>query len=469
MSDIPPPVDDMESFFRRHRDQLSQTSALPLPTGGPPATPARQPTPRQYPSISPSPNLTALDAADYRDLSIVPEEGHHSPGPSAPTTGGDTSDDNNIDPLLHSSGSDIASSRELSRPNPDMIITTGHARPGNLFQYAEREAIAHGLQGDTKAAFIKWTKANAAEREAAVSAMLFSIEAQLKALTLGGGSPGGNHAGAVPWTVPERISRNINKYAIRLLLSPNLAEYDGEGLVETLSKIVEQKGWGLPENMRKQDEDKWECIVACIRAHLTQRKSEIKKALLQSVGMDDRTRLPLQAEPVASGSSSQAAPPPGHHVKPTWHIYQLCKYLTTAMGKKSGINTDLVITLEMCARVAFLRKRSRVVAWVKYPYIKDRKTGIVKNYSTRFYQFVDRGLEAFRTEGKGNRQKVHALFVGVLGEDQTFYPPQPNASHKDVFLALWSTNPSEAQDYVEQFIVTPVSTGDVPEVATGEE
>ncbi|KAI0365427.1 hypothetical protein BV20DRAFT_982546 [Pilatotrama ljubarskyi] len=479
-SDIPPPADsesDMESFFRRHRNHLGPKAVSVPPTTvptGPPTTPARDLLFR-HSHVSPfsrSASLQAEDPQNPHDSDSAQDSGGAATAPALSGAGG-TVADNFIDPVLRSTSSPpLTSSREVGRSNSDTYAW--QARPGNLLQFAEREAAVHKLQGDTKAAFVKWTKASTAEREAAIGAMLFSIEAQLKTISLRGTS-GSTEVVAAPWTVPERIVKNINKYAICLLLSPNLAEYDGEGLVETLSSIVERKGWGLPDNLRKQDEEKWDCIVSCIRNHLTQRKSEIKKTLLQSVGMEDPSSRTVPAsEATASGSASQHAPP-GHHAKPTWHIYQLCKHLTTAMGKKSGINTNLTVTLEMCARIAFLR--SQLVAWVKYPYIKDRKTGVVKNYSAHFYKFVDKGLEAFRAEGQGDPQKIHAyvtvymlfmayltfrsLFVSTLREDQTFYPPKPNSSHKDVFAALRGANPSDAQEYVEQFVMAEDIAGQV--------
>lgn len=52
-----------------------------------------------------------------------------------------------------------------------------------------------------------------------------------------------------------------------------------------LQTIIEKKQVGLPENLRQQDEEKWAVLVGHARGILTNRKSEIKKAVRDIISL----------------------------------------------------------------------------------------------------------------------------------------------------------------------------------------
>ncbi|KAI0816014.1 hypothetical protein BC628DRAFT_1414038 [Trametes gibbosa] len=164
-------------------------------------------------------------------------------------------------------------------------------RATTLLQYADREIIAKKLRGESKDSFLKWCSAGSDECEVALGAMIFAI---------------------------MDAHRNFTR--------PQAC-------------IVDKKQWGLPANLRRQDEEKWGVIISKARGFMINRKSDIKKALIASMGIVD------------SKSNKTVAP----RVAGKLHIYQLCKYLAGSLGSKSQTNTNITVRIQLCTRVAFLR------------------------------------------------------------------------------------------------------------------
>ncbi|KAL1940335.1 hypothetical protein VTO73DRAFT_8907 [Trametes versicolor] len=314
-----------------------------------------------------------------------------------------------------------------------------------LLQYADREVSAKKLRGDTKDGYIKWCTAGPDEREAALGAMLFSVTEQLRTLK--------KPEASSTWKPNETITRGINKFAIRLLLSPNLAEYDGEGVVDTLMNIVEKhlEQWGLPDKLRRQDEQKWGILVTEARGIMTSRKSEIKKAIISSMNIDPMTSLPKE---IPSGAASGRA----GSVDGKLPIYNLCKQLSSAFGSKSHINTNIAVTIQLCTRVAFMRLSARF--YLAKPSRFDYKTKQVKNFTPRFWGFVDNILEDFRQKSldpvtkKVDPREIHRHFVNALIEDQEMFPGRPDSSHSNVLTSLAAQKPTDIQADLDKFVLT---------------
>ncbi|OCH83932.1 hypothetical protein OBBRIDRAFT_808623 [Obba rivulosa] len=129
------------------------------------------------------------------------------------------------------------------------------------------------------------------------------------------------------WQIPPGVDKNLNKYAIRLLLSPNLAHYNNDSVVKILMGITKCKLWGLSPTIRMDDDGKWDWLEARAHELLSQHKSKIKKLISYA-----------------------------HHKKSVgnkdWHIVELCQHLID-IGIKS-VKTNLVVTKAMCVRIAFL-------------------------------------------------------------------------------------------------------------------
>ncbi|KAI0631785.1 hypothetical protein C8Q77DRAFT_1159528 [Trametes polyzona] len=286
----------------------------------------------------------------------------------------------------------------------------GTKRAATLTQYAEREVMAKRLKGEHKDAPIR---TNVKPHKAA-------------------------------WDPPQRVVTNMKKYGICLLLSPSLAEYDSNGVVKTLMSIVEKKQWGLPANLRRQHEEKWVILIAQARDILTQRKSEIKKAILTSMNLSD-TKV-----------SKKAAIGPLDSDSKQLHIYAFCSHLSTALGKKSGLHTDIAVTIEMCTRFAFLRFCAR--SYLEQPCAMEVKSGKEKDFSGHYWEFVDNTLELFRSKSKdseGRHQVVvmHQYFINILIEDQKMYP-SVSETHNDVLSSLATAKAGDAQAEFDRFVLT---------------
>lgn len=128
-----------------------------------------------------------------------------------------------------------------------------------------------------------------------------------------------------------------------------------------MQTIIEKKKIGLPANLRQQDEEKWAIVVGHARTLLTNRKSEIKKAvrdilflmyilvpnstaqLFASMNLDPKTGVLKATGHTRNGAVDGKQP-----------IYHICKSLATTLGSKSKIATNITVTLQLCTRVAFL-------------------------------------------------------------------------------------------------------------------
>ncbi|EMD40044.1 hypothetical protein CERSUDRAFT_71849 [Gelatoporia subvermispora B] len=242
-------------------------------------------------------------------------------------------------------------------------------------QHLEAQANAKKLKTDTKEDLRKFIMASESEREVMRMALWLQIRDLLIAFTMVFESS---------WQIPPGVDKNLNKYAIRLLLSPNLAHYDNDLVVKILMGITERKLWGLSPTMRTDDDGKWDRFEARARELLGQRKSEIKKLVVGSV------------DPTARAHRKKSA---GNK---DWHIAELCQHLI-GIGIKS-VKTNLVVTKAMCVRIAFLRQ-----------VLSDH--GNTANY----WPDVDNELEKVRAREKDGKKRSK-LFLAVLTADVQCYP-----------------------------------------------
>ncbi|OJT10832.1 hypothetical protein TRAPUB_12644 [Trametes pubescens] len=366
------------------------------------------------------------------------------------------------DPLMNNEGSfngvsamdstvtSLAVVTEAARMSPMSIGSGVPAKRGSavLVQYADREVAAKRLKGDAQEGFVKWCSAGPDEREAALGAMLFSLLDTLR--TVAKPQPG-----VATWQPSDRALRNMNKWAIRLLLSPSLAEYDGDGVVDVLMNIVEKKQIGLPENLRQQDEEKWAVLVGHARGILTNRKSEIKKAIYASMNLDAKTGALKTTTHKRNGAVDGKQP-----------IYHFTKYLADTLGSKSKATTNITVTIQLCTRMAFLRLCTR--EFIKNTWAKDLKSGETKNFAAHFWAFIDNSLDVFRdmskrvytneatgtTTSKEDTLIMHQLFVDVLHEDQSMFPSSPTSTHKNVLTSLIAVKASDGQTELDRFVIT---------------
>ncbi|KAI1788975.1 hypothetical protein LXA43DRAFT_598561 [Ganoderma leucocontextum] len=307
-------------------------------------------------------------------------------------------------------------------------------RRQDLTQYFEAQATQKRLKGHTKEEFRLFLKKSPDEREAIQAAWSCEILQHFRE------AADQRVEAASSWEVPPDVQKAINKYAIRLLLSPIIGEYDGNPILVHLLNLITTKQIGLPADLKTKDEAKWEKVVTWARHCLTQRKSEIKKAIFSSCDVDEV----IPKDGVANTGV---------------HIYTLSKHLIASVGSRSGgADTNATITVDMCARIAFLRSTARKFT---------RKKGFMKTYDSsvtktvKYWAFVDNELGDLRSNrGQNNAVKVHKLLLQILKGDQQRFPAQANQAHNDVTETLKNATPTDNQATVDTFLTNanPVGT-----------
>nr|GAT48236.1 predicted protein [Mycena chlorophos] len=125
----------------------------------------------------------------------------------------------------------------------------------------------------------------------------------------------------------EKLKKNLKKVAVPLLLSPLLAQYKGNGPRNILLSYLKTNRFDLPPNIEHDpiDYDKVKCEAS---EALTQVRGSIKKAIAASVGYNRET--------------GTLSPPANRQT-----IFDLARSVIK--------ETNCVITVELCARLALIR------------------------------------------------------------------------------------------------------------------
>ncbi|KAH9947865.1 hypothetical protein B0H21DRAFT_304590 [Amylocystis lapponica] len=346
-----------------------------------------------------------------------------SPPPQSPTVEpsirGQSPSSSELAPLPPSAALDNKEHRDPAHGSQELVLhgtdTTSlskRTRQGQL-QFLDGQAIQKKLKLSTKEELRKYILAPDAEREVMMAANVFAIRDALMSIETS------TAAVQETWEVPEKIQRNIKKYALRILLSPVIAEYDGAPALKLLMDIVERKLCsGLSKSIRHDDDGKWDKLTEVARYSLTQFKSSIKKAISKSYNHFEKI---VQNAPCASGQD----------------IIALCKHLTQ-IGKKSAGTTNLVVTAEMCGRISVLR------------YVM-----IDKPDSTEYWADVDKKLARTREMGKNDPKKISKLILASLDEDRRRFPTDQKS-----IAAISRVQPNVLQAAVDQAL----ENGDIDEL-----
>ncbi|KIJ66643.1 hypothetical protein HYDPIDRAFT_166179 [Hydnomerulius pinastri MD-312] len=279
---------------------------------------------------------------------------------------------------------------------------TAAKRRLSAVQFVDVYAFEKKLKPQEKGELVKFAKASDTERLIMQHAIL------LKLTSSGVGTGAATHA-VLAWEVPDKIKKNIDKYVMRILLSPNLAKYFGNSPIQTLMGIIKTKShWGLPADVDLH-EDKWDKLVAHVRNRFIQRRSDIK------------TQITLSFSPQTKAQD----------------IVTLC----TKLAAYGNLGTDIVVTVQLCARVAYLRQCLKT-----------------NPKSPNYWKLVDSGLETLRTKAKESNDPAQLTkrFATILKDDRKVY-----GAGQDVHRAV----PSESQNEIEEAI----SSGTYTSIAVGAE
>ncbi|KAI8995713.1 hypothetical protein BD414DRAFT_409931 [Trametes punicea] len=189
-----------------------------------------------------------------------------------------------------------------------------------------------------------------AQREMWSNAMLLKLNERLEIIA----------PADAQWAISENLKDKIEQYANAILCSPVLSEYVTK---QSSTKLVagilaRHPSWGYTLEVQA-DKYKRDIVLARIGQRLTDRRSDIKEIILLSLGPG------LQTFGTTSKSKKQK-------VAVKTDIVQLCSDILARCHA-----TNLKVTLQMCGRIALLRKTMVAVLqspgsnFDKYWYVVD--------------------------------------------------------------------------------------------------
>ncbi|KAI0819959.1 hypothetical protein BC628DRAFT_1399598 [Trametes gibbosa] len=239
----------------------------------------------------------------------------------------------------------------------------------DLTQHADWAARRVRLKTSGTQELKKIAQLNPAQREVLTMALLLKLSEKIEAII----------PADAQWTMSENLKEKIEQYTFAVLCSPKLELYvEKQGPTKLLTNILERHpSWGYTKDV-KNDKYKRDIIVARVGTRFTDRRSDMKEIIVLSLGPE------LQPPPSKSPSDSST---PNKPAAKQINVVTLCESII-AKGPRS-ICEDVTVTLQMCARVAFLRKI--MVALLKNPQLKF----------DRYWNLVDKQLEGLRVLGEG--------------------------------------------------------------------
>ncbi|EIW54555.1 uncharacterized protein TRAVEDRAFT_52251 [Trametes versicolor FP-101664 SS1] len=173
------------------------------------------------------------------------------------------------------------------------------------------------------------------QREILTTAMLLKLQEQIESII----------PADAQWSISENLKEKIELYTFTVLCSPKLALYvDKQAPTKLVLGILERHpSWGYTKDI-KCDKYKRDIIAARVGTRLSDRRSDIKETIMLSLGPDGQ---PAPSSTTAASGVNKQSPQ-------LLHVVDLCQAIIDK-GPNS-ICEDVKVTLQMCARVAFLRK-----------------------------------------------------------------------------------------------------------------
>ncbi|KZT63470.1 hypothetical protein DAEQUDRAFT_741902 [Daedalea quercina L-15889] len=246
-------------------------------------------------------------------------------------------------------------------------------------QHLNAVAMANHLRPTARTMLRRYIEARNEEQQVMISGALLAIQQQLDATA---------SVANDLWVLPDRVEMQITKYAIRILLSPDIVSYGKASPLHRLKAIILRKRFGLSPTLEDDDNGKLETVLDYARRCLTQRKSEAKKVITASYKLEDIRSL-SEVRALTEGKN----------------IVELCKALLKIGTKKVPSGTNINVTPQMCARVAFLRS-------VHFEHGRD----------DAYWHAVDKELISWREKANYNDAIFSVYMQQILERDRTLFP-----------------------------------------------
>ncbi|EPQ51030.1 hypothetical protein GLOTRDRAFT_133358 [Gloeophyllum trabeum ATCC 11539] len=258
-------------------------------------------------------------------------------------------------------------------PPATTMVRTAKRPAEDLSQYAQSVARKKRLCPEDSDELVSYTKLSRGEKDIWMASTLWSIQGTVSQL----------QAPDAQWDLPSTLKKKIDIYSAVVILSHTISAYVSDEVPrKLLFEILEiHPSWGYKPEV-KENPYKYNMMVSFISSKLTARRYTTKKLIAESIGTTSED--PGEVKRVGADD-----------------ILILCEKLATNVFKAAKI----IVTVPMCARVAFLR-----LVYVGSPDAGDK-----------FWDIVDKKIKEFRVKFSNDKQKISRKFAKILSQDRTVY------------------------------------------------
>ncbi|KAJ7450481.1 hypothetical protein B0H11DRAFT_2289004 [Mycena galericulata] len=296
--------------------------------------------------------------------------------------GEDSGEDDNEDdelPLTVIPGS--SSPSRTSSPQPNNSVELNRNTLAFARQYATHKRLKPSQITEVEA----FAGDAVATRQIKLFSLMLSVDSKLEAIV----------TTKPDFKILPPLDKNIRQLALGITVSSKLSSYKGERAKKHLLNILKKKRFELPPGIEFIASD-WAVVKSRAEYQLTQVRALFKKFL-------------------------KASMPPGVPATGHTNIFTL--------GQKFVKDTDTVLTVELCSRIALMRQEFKL-----YP-------------GDDFWDKLDLRLVWMREQAEYDENKIAKMFKKVLNDDRKAHGK--SADYKlpeDVVIDAWQLSVDESID-----------------------
>jgi len=286
------------------------------------------------------------------------------------------------------------------------IVSAGNKRPAeDLSEYtaATLRRVRLKASGQTDLKYV--SKLSPAQRSIWISAQILLMHDRLDNI----------QPVDAKWQIPETLWDKIEHFTFAGLVSPALPSYikDGSPIRLVMGILEKHPQWGFTKEV-KNNKSKSDVVRARVQLRLTDRRAAIKRAIMLSIGPPPP---PLSSDSTGEETQSQAAT--AGHISAKKHakavrldIVKLCAAIANEHSE-----SEVVVTIQMCARFAFLR----------HVFVQSISNPALSGNS--YWPLVDKQLDLLREQYPGDPGSVTLVLTMMLNSDRHKYG-QPDTQHE---------------------------------------
>ncbi|KAH9929131.1 hypothetical protein B0H21DRAFT_712055 [Amylocystis lapponica] len=285
--------------------------------------------------------------------------------------------------LSQSGDGERSSPSPASSPGDDNSLTAHHPRTGNkraaedLTQFAVSTSRRVRLKKSAEKELNLVAKFSAPQREIWTAAQILKLHDRLEEI----------QPAEAKWKIPQTLLDKIEHYTFTGLISPALPFYikDSTPIKLIMGILEKHPAWGYTKEV-KNDKSKADMVKLRVQVRLTDRRAVIKKAILLSLGPELQPR-----NNTASSKRVEAV---------RLDIVKLCTIIANEHS-----STEAVVTVQMCARFAFLRHV--FMQMLQKPELADAS----------YWPLVDKQLDLLRGQYMDNPDGITCVLTMMLNND----------------------------------------------------